>query len=153
MGSHGWNTDKTRMRKRHSTGGNGENGEWPQKNTKNTKDGKFHGSDAGGQRAHSHFGGDFRNGAFAYVRLKSLMFAYFEKKYFFPALWPSSAGAQWVGALTVEGWKKNGMSPVASSAGATSTGRVRGLFLLDELAWAMYLEALEIELNKKFGMA
>src|SRR5260221_10265094 len=34
---------------------------------------------------------------FAYVRLKSLMFAYFEKKYFFPALWSSFARTQWVG--------------------------------------------------------
>jgi len=90
---------------------------------------------------------------FAYVRLKSLMFAYFEKKYFFPALWLLSTGAQWVGAMTVEGWKKNVLSPVARYAGATPTGRVRELFLLDEPAWAMYLEAVEIELNKKFGMA
>jgi len=34
---------------------------------------------------------------FAYVRLKSLMFAYFEKKYFFPGLWPPGTGTQWVG--------------------------------------------------------
>jgi hypothetical protein len=55
--------------------------------------------------------------------------------------------------MVVDGWKKNVLSPAASSAGATPTGGVRGLFLLDEPAWAMYLEALEIELNKKFGMA
>jgi len=35
---------------------------------------------------------------FAYVRLKSLMFAYFEKKYFSPELWPSRGGTQRVGA-------------------------------------------------------
>src|SRR5882724_11897814 len=29
-----------------------------------------------------------RSRMFAYVRLKSRMFSYFEKKYFFPALWP-----------------------------------------------------------------
>jgi hypothetical protein len=34
---------------------------------------------------------------FAYIRLKSLMFAYFEKKYFFPALWQLVARTQWVG--------------------------------------------------------
>src|SRR6266478_6156068 len=34
---------------------------------------------------------------FAYVRLKSLMFAFFEKKYFFPALWPTSRSTQRVG--------------------------------------------------------
>ncbi len=34
---------------------------------------------------------------FAYVRLKSLMFAFFEKKYFFPALWPVRTDTQWVG--------------------------------------------------------
>src|SRR5258708_33666871 len=34
---------------------------------------------------------------FAYVRVKSLMFAYFEKKYFFPALWPTSRSTQRVG--------------------------------------------------------
>jgi hypothetical protein len=28
------------------------------------------------------------------------MFAYFEKKYFFPALWSLVAGTQWVGAMT-----------------------------------------------------
>jgi hypothetical protein len=37
-----------------------------------------------------------RSPMFAYVRLKSLMFAYFEKKYFFPALWPAGASTQWV---------------------------------------------------------
>jgi hypothetical protein len=36
---------------------------------------------------------------FAYVRLKSLMFAFFEKKYFFPALWPAGASTQCVGVL------------------------------------------------------
>ena len=34
---------------------------------------------------------------FAYVRLKSLMFAFFEKKYFFPGLWSQGTGTQWVG--------------------------------------------------------
>src|SRR5882672_8466531 len=34
---------------------------------------------------------------FAYVRLKSLKFAYFEKKYFFPALWPLITNTPWVG--------------------------------------------------------
>src|SRR5258708_6219387 len=34
---------------------------------------------------------------FAYVRLKSLMFAFFEKKYFFPALWSSRADPQRMG--------------------------------------------------------
>jgi hypothetical protein len=38
-----------------------------------------------------------RSHMFAYVRLKSPMFAYFEKKYFFPALWSSNTGTQWVG--------------------------------------------------------
>jgi hypothetical protein len=82
------------------------------------------------------------------------MFAYFEKKYFFLALWPSRAGTQRVGGvMVVDGWKKNVLSAAARYAGAAPTGGVRGLFLLDVLAWAMYLEALEIELNKKFGMA
>jgi len=35
---------------------------------------------------------------FAYVRLKSLMFAFFEKKYFFPVLWLSPGEPQWPGA-------------------------------------------------------
>jgi 3-deoxy-7-phosphoheptulonate synthase len=34
---------------------------------------------------------------FAYVRLKSLMFAYFEKKYFSPELWSLIVRTQWVG--------------------------------------------------------
>jgi hypothetical protein len=38
-----------------------------------------------------------RSRMFAYVRLKSRMFAYFEKKYFFPALWPPRARTQCVG--------------------------------------------------------
>src|SRR5258706_16386370 len=44
----------------------------------------------------------FENRAFAYVRLKSLMFAYFEKKYFFPALWPSEAWNQYGEGKTTE---------------------------------------------------
>src|SRR5258708_34112397 len=35
-----------------------------------------------------------RSLTFAYVRLKSLMFAYFEKKYFFPALRSAGVGTQ-----------------------------------------------------------
>src|SRR5712672_693818 len=42
---------------------------------------------------------------FAYVRLKSLMFAYFEKKYFFPALWSSGAGTPWIAEIAGSGWK------------------------------------------------
>src|SRR5712675_2131258 len=39
---------------------------------------------------------------FAYVRLKSLMFAFFEKKCFFPALWSPGIGTQWVGGKMVK---------------------------------------------------
>ena len=42
---------------------------------------------------------------FAYVRLKSLMFAYFEKKYFFPALWPAGARTPWIAAVMRSGRK------------------------------------------------
>ena len=46
---------------------------------------------------------------FAYVRLKSLMFGYFEKKYFFPALWSSFARTQWVGGVSeMEYWSFGG---------------------------------------------
>jgi len=41
---------------------------------------------------------------FAYVRVKSLMFAFFEKKYFFPALWPLAPRTQWVGGDEGRGW-------------------------------------------------
>src|SRR5713101_1408828 len=54
---------------------------------------------------------------FAYVRLKSLMFAFFEKKYFFPALWPSGAWNQYgeqemeYGNFGVLGAKGAGIGP------------------------------------------
>src|ERR1700722_7947965 len=72
---------------------------------------------------HSHFGGDFQDGAFAYVRIKSPMFAYFEKKYFFRALWSSSASTPRIGDV------------LSMRVGAESGGRrssEEGLFALEE---------------------
>jgi hypothetical protein len=43
---------------------------------------------------------------FAYVRLKSLMFAYFEKKYFFPALWLLRTGTQYVVVIGLDAARK-----------------------------------------------
>ena len=46
-----------------------------------------------------------RSRMFAYTRLKSLMFAFFEKKYFFPALRSRCADTQRVGVR--DGWRRN----------------------------------------------
>jgi hypothetical protein len=69
---------------------------------------------------------------FAYVRLKSLMFAFFEKKYFFPGMWSSVTDTQPVGPGSMEGgpgaktWS-TGRRPEAPGivlAGWTSVGHV-----------------------------
>jgi hypothetical protein len=45
-----------------------------------------------------------RSRMFGYVRLKSLMFAFFEKKYFFPALWLDALDIQPVGDVSEMEW-------------------------------------------------
>jgi hypothetical protein len=62
---------------------------------------------------------------FAYVRLKSPMFAYFEKKYFFPALWTSAEGTQWVGWVKmVEGsWLRVEGLPAPEESSAVCGGK------------------------------
>jgi len=73
---------------------------------------------------------------FAYVRLKSLMFAYFEKKYFFPALWSSGTRTQGVGGvktvescwLRVEGLSAPDESAAVSDVRAELSGKNYGFF-------------------------
>jgi hypothetical protein len=54
---------------------------------------------------------------FAYVRVKSLMFAYFEKKYFFPPLWSSGEGTQRVGPSFARKLWRAGRNCAGKSAG------------------------------------
>ena len=43
-----------------------------------------------------------------FVRLYANILAYFEKKYFFPALWPSITGTQWVVGVSEMEWRSIG---------------------------------------------
>jgi len=57
-----------------------------------------------------------------FVRLYANILAYFEKKYFFQILWPSSTGLQWVGSImTVEGIAYRRRAK-ASTVGSESSG-------------------------------